>query len=73
MGLWLGTSSRSIYACLKPWRHSNGRTVGAFRGYGPGDEGSRSRKAKLSGDFHGRGLFIQAGRGGDGVAGSAGA
>lgn len=56
--LWLGTASRSIFPCLKPQRLGNGRTAGAFRGYGAGDEGSRSGEAKLRGDFPSRGLFI---------------
>lgn len=58
MELWLGTASRSIFPCLKPQRLGNGRTAGAFRGYGTGDEGSRSGEAKLRGDFPSRGLFI---------------
>lgn len=56
--LWLGTPSRSIFPCLKPQCLGNGRTAGAFRGYGAGDEGSRSGEAKLRGDFPSRGLFI---------------
>ena len=56
--LWLGTASRSIFPCLKPQCLGNGRTAGAFRGYGAGDEGSRSGEAKLRGDFPSRGLFI---------------
>ncbi|KAK1906297.1 30S ribosomal protein S14 [Dissostichus eleginoides] len=56
--LWLGTASKSIFTCLKPRCLGNGRTAGAFRGYGAGDEGSRSREAKLRGDFPSRGLFI---------------
>lgn len=56
--LWLGTASRSIFPCLKPQCLGNGRTAGAFRGYGTGDEGSRSGEAKLRGDFPSRGLFI---------------
>lgn len=56
--LWLGTPSRSIFPCLKPQCLGNGRTAGAFRGYGAGDEGSRSGEAKLRGDFPSRGLSI---------------
>lgn len=56
--LWLGTPSRSIFPCLKPQCLGNGRTAGAFRGCGTGDEGSRSRGAKLKGDFPSRSLFI---------------
>lgn len=56
--LWLRTPSRSIFPCLKPQCLGNGRSAGAFRGYGAGDEGSGSGEAKLKGDFHSRGLFI---------------
>lgn len=58
MGLWLGTASRSIFPCLKPQCLGNGRTAGAFTGYGTGDEGSGREEAKLRGDFPSRGLFI---------------
>lgn len=57
-GALLGTASRSIFPCLKSQRLDNGCIVGAFRGYGTGDEGSRSWEAKLRGDFPSRGLFI---------------
>lgn len=61
VALWLGTPSKSIFPCLKPQCLGNGRTAGAFRGYGAGDEGSRSGEAKLRGDFPSRGLFILGG------------
>lgn len=73
MELWLGTASRSIFPCLKPQRPGNGRTVGAFRGYSAGDEGSRSGEAKLRGDFPSRSLFILGAGGGVGIAAAAGA